>query len=355
MSTSFINADLYGQTQDEFAKSLRMAPQIPDDDAIGFLEYALLYLNMKESPIRIESTGRHQYNLKTFDGAWLFTTPLDGHDLRYLNPEKEQDLNIRNLYPNGYKIKLFNLQSDIVNLQHIRSLDLKEKRGICLPNAYAIDVRLAYITDKEKWYTGANLYELKSPWEHKGIRENIIDGMMPYFPGVPRQQVKDYLSDYARKKENANRWGELIFPLTQPGYKPGSAEGMDPEAYWNTNRWVTGSVMVAFSHYYEWSIYIRETPDSVGVRIPILPENHNEVFALRDIPEGPSRRKAICHAVRQHTRSIKGASDEVLRETLVKQYFRGETKFKWRGLEVNVIPSEYDLNRSKSTKKFINV
>jgi hypothetical protein len=354
MSTSFINADLFGQTQTEFANSLRMAPQIPDDDAIGFLEFALLYLNLEESPIRIDPDRRHEYSLKTFDGAWLFTQPLDGHEPLYLNPDKERDLRIRYLYPQGYQIKLFNLQSDIVNLQRVRSLELKEKRGMCTPNAYAIEARLAYVTDKEKWYTGTNLYEIKSAWDHPTIRESVIDQTASQHPGVPRQVIKDFLNEMVRK--HPAQAGELIFPLVRPGYRPVSVDQLDPQSYWETNRWITGSVMVAFSHYYEWSIYIRETPKSVGVRIPILPENFSEVFSLRDLPTGTSRRKAICHAVRQHTRSVKvTADDTALRETLVRQHFRGETKFNWRGLELHILPSEYDIKRSKTQKKFVTV
>ena len=114
------------------------------------------------------------------------------------------------------------------------------------------------------------------------------------------------------------------------------------------------SYQVALTGYYEWFVYIREDDNGLGVKIPILPEASKEIFALRDVPRGAQRKKAICNFVSEHYRTVgEGRFSEEDRKVLVKKHFRGENKFNWRGLQVNIIPSEYDLNRVKTTKKFI--
>ncbi|GAJ05427.1 unnamed protein product, partial [marine sediment metagenome] len=41
------------------------------------------------------------------------------------------------------------------------------------------------------------------------------------------------------------------------------------------------------------------------------------------------------------------------RQVLVRKHLRGETKFNWRGLEVNIIPADYDIMKTRTRKKFI--
>ena len=72
---------------------------------------------------------------------------------------------------------------------------------------------------------------------------------------------------------------------------------------------------------------------------------------MRNIPEGKQRKVAIVNFVKEHYRTIKGYNDNE-REVLIQKHLRGELKFNWRGLEVHITPSPYDLRKTKTNKKF---
>jgi hypothetical protein len=76
--------------------------------------------------------------------------------------------------------------------------------------------------------------------------------------------------------------------------------------------------------------------DPVGVR---------EVFRLRDIPEGRSRRDALCHWVREHWRQKREAPDGA-EATKVREHLRGAREFTWNGLRCTIRPSAVDLERA---------
>ena len=73
---------------------------------------------------------------------------------------------------------------------------------------------------------------------------------------------------------------------------------------------------------------------------------------FRNLPEGASRKKAIVNIVKDHYRTIKGHNDNE-RQVLIQKHIRGELKFNWRGLEVHITPSPYDLRTIKTSKKFL--
>lgn len=111
------------------------------------------------------------------------------------------------------------------------------------------------------------------------------------------------------------------------------------------------SLQLALTYDYEWSCYIKEKPDSLGVRIPIHPSSSKEIFMMRNLPEGKTRKRAIVNFVKDHYRTIKGNGNE--RKVLIEKHLRGDLKFNWRGLEVHITPSPYDLRKYKSNKNFL--
>lgn len=78
--------------------------------------------------------------------------------------------------------------------------------------------------------------------------------------------------------------------------------------------------------------------DPIGVR---------EVFRLRDIPEGRSRRAALRHWVKEHWRSSRTDPAE---EVKVREHLRGATEFTWNGLRCRVVPSAFDRERSQTQR-----
>lgn len=65
-----------------------------------------------------------------------------------------------------------------------------------------------------------------------------------------------------------------------------------------------------------------------------------EVFRLRDIPNGASRRSALIHWVKEHWRKSQSDAAE---EHRVRTHLRGSTSFVWNGLRCEITPSQSDL------------
>ena len=61
----------------------------------------------------------------------------------------------------------------------------------------------------------------------------------------------------------------------------------------------------------------------------------------------------MLHFVREHYRRVDAPYDPFFRESLVKEHFRGKTKFDYRGCEVHIIPAQDELERLKPKKKFL--
>ena len=85
-----------------------------------------------------------------------------------------------------------------------------------------------------------------------------------------------------------------------------------------------------------WSVYLAHE-GSIGIRFCTDSTGVKEVFRLRDIPNGASRRSAVLHWVRGHWRN-NGVSDP----TWVKAFLRGGTTFCWNGLVCKIRPSKAD-------------
>lgn len=104
----YINKEIYSQTEEEFAQSVRL-PEI-EDDFIAKLEWALLFLSGKYSDMRHSDARNALQSLKHFDGAWLLAVDRlgrgkDGDDIQVfapftgmqVSPEMFPDLNITTL------------------------------------------------------------------------------------------------------------------------------------------------------------------------------------------------------------------------------------------------------------------
>lgn len=324
----FKNKELAFQSFDEFCNMIDV-PTPMNSNFIDNLEYALLYLSVgtQGSPIKHSELGLDDFPIKTFDGAWLVNVDRIGDEkLKFLNPFHEE-LTFELFQSFNMRTMTFGKKGEDtapVNLSKFRLIEDKDRRHIPLTKWRRImEYRMSYFTNKEKWFTHGEWYGINNL--NKG------DSLSFYLP-IPVAVKDGYQRDYSNL-------GTYIK----------SDEYMD----WLRN--FHGALTMRLTQYYEWFVYIRETEKSVGIKIPILPESSKEVFALRDLPEGEVRKKAICNFVRQHYRTIKIEYNEQEREVLVKQHLRGETKFNWRGLQVNIIPAEYDINRIKPKKKFLQI
>lgn len=325
---TYLNKDLYGQSYDEFCDAVKM-PEL-GDDFIERLEWSLMLLSGKYSDMRIGGAIR-SYSLGTFDGAWLIDVEkLGGQDDKLIffsplgglqaGPEIIPNLNIKTLSI-----------GEMAQLQKFRTVELKDRRHIPLSKLKNVtEWRLAhYDTKRESWY---------------GHEQGL--GYNGFMKTTGEEELNAILPAYISLQPG--------YAIREPFYYLKDEDGkLTPEAR-DIIKGLNMAYQISLTGYYEWFVYIRETDKSLGIKVPILPEASKEVFAMRDIPEGGKRKKAICNFVSQHYRTI-NASDynNEAREVLVRKHLRGENKFNWRGLQVNIIPSDYDLNRVKTSKKFL--
>lgn len=94
-----------------------------------------------------------------------------------------------------------------------------------------------------------------------------------------------------------------------------------------------------------WTVYLAD--GGLGVTFPTDEVGAQEVFRLRDIPEGKARRAALRAWVTEHWRVNPQRPDE---EVLVREHLRGAQAFDWSGLHCRITPSDDDFAREYQAK-----
>lgn len=94
---------------------------------------------------------------------------------------------------------------------------------------------------------------------------------------------------------------------------------------------------------YLWSVLVGEDAE-IRARFSTDPTGIREVFRLRDIPPGKSRRTALRHWVSSHWRQSRPPS--AIDRAFVRQYLRGAVDFSWSGLQCTIEPSRDDIRRA---------
>lgn len=290
------------------------------------LEWSLMFLSFKDTMFELTEAKR-PFNIKTFDGAWLLDAERLGanSDVAILNPDNTpvdpalfQNINLKTLSLNNDPDPNDSSRSKMVQLQQVRTVAYENRRHIDQAFKTVVEWRIGVLSNNEKWFLEQEAFGL----HRKNDKIHPIPlSLNPKF-FIPKELIGKYISD--------------------PEYK-------------STCDRVQMAYQLKMSEYYEWFVYFRENENSVGFKIPINPSASKDIFSLRETPES-KRKKAICNFIKEHYRTIRNDdlnSNEI--EVLVKSHFRGETKFNWRGLEVHIIPSEYERNRIKTRKKFIEV
>jgi len=295
------------------------------NEFIAKLENALMFLNYRELNMW-HSEAKNKVHLKNFDGAWLLDVSLKHDENECYTFSPFGDLQVTpDMFPK-MNIKMLNLNSEIGHLSKFRFLDAKEKRHL-QGYKYIFSERFGFLDyGKQKWWTDESGYGFNNLRK----TENDLNYILP----IPTSLKNGYILN---KQAVSDRVKE---DLEDKNSK-----------YWHTIKSFHMALQLSLTYDYEWSCYIKEKPESLGIRIPIHPSSSKEVFMMRNLPEGKTRKRAIVNFVKEHYRTIKGNGNE--RKVLIEKHFRGDLKFNWRGLEVHVTPSPYDLRKYKTNKQFL--
>jgi hypothetical protein len=293
-------------------------------DFIAKLENALMFMSYRDLNMW-HSEGLNKISLNNFDGAWLVDVSLRHNDKDFLTYAPFGDLQVTpDMFPN-MNIKLMNIYDGVGTLSKHRFLDAKEKRH--LENyKYILSDRSAFLDyGKQKWWTSEDGFGFDKMTKTENGGNIILPKHTSLINGV----------FYDKKAVNAKIASEI---------------NDEDSPYLYSIRKLHMALQLSLAYDYEWSCYIKETPESLGVRIPIHPSSSKEVFMMRNLPEGKDRKRAIVNFVKDHYRTVKGCNNNE-RQILVQKHLRGDLKFNWRGLEVHIIPSPYDLRKLKINKK----
>lgn len=318
------NAETHNLTLEGFDK--KFTTPVVSDSFIDQLEWALMFLSMKDTMFSLHD-HRPPFHLKTFDGAWLMSAQKLGVDND--NTGVFQAFTDMQAGPSLYKdinLKTMSFQENGTTtlLQH-KTIQPDRRRHLPQYFPTVLSQRYGILSKDEKWFLGEEAFGLLPK------QVDFDEGASSFIPVPVSLNSKFYI-----RQDDIQRF-------------------MQTSDFKEQVKRMHLAYNLKMTEEYEWFVYFREHENAVGFKIPINPSASKEIFALRDAATG-SRKKAICNFVKDHIRK-KRVSDLPPREieVLVKKHFRGETKFNWRGLEVHVIPSEYDRKRVKTNKKFLEV
>lgn len=91
-----------------------------------------------------------------------------------------------------------------------------------------------------------------------------------------------------------------------------------------------------------WSVDLSMGGGASAVRLLTDPLGAREVFALRDMPNGKSRRAAIRHWVKSHYRQSRVDPES---RSYVAKHLRGVSRFNWNGLGCTIRPAFSELEQ----------
>jgi len=114
-----------------------------------------------------------------------------------------------------------------------------------------------------------------------------------------------------------------------------------------------GFKSMSFTNEYEWYVnvgYNRAVMPTIAIGTD--PLGAKEVFKLRDIPPGRSRREALRNWVSGHWRQARREENP---ETYIWPHLRGAEEFTWNGLYCKIQPSPYDLRKAAEYQKLKGV
>ncbi len=125
-------------------------------------------------------------------------------------------------------------------------------------------------------------------------------------------------------------------------------QGMVPDGNHLTGIWSAGTSLdmevkmlmsVALNMRYEYSAVLSDDPNNLSARIYADPRTLRFMLRTRELGNA-ERRRALIHMVKAHARRRK-------RSHKVAGHLRGEHHCRWAGMDVKVLPSQFDAEKLK--------
>lgn len=133
--------------------------------------------------------------------------------------------------------------------------------------------------------------------------------------------------------------------------QPIGLENPEPLDEWD-NTQVQLALSMAFTQFYDWKVVLGFHENLPKISLVTDPVGTKEIFRLRDIPNGGTRRAALRNWVREHYRQTRSDPPE---EKLILEHLRGATEFTWNGMYCKIVPSQHDLQKSDRLRLLASV
>lgn len=165
-------------------------------------------------------------------------------------------------------------------------------------------------------------------------------------PGTVRGKLKIFRSPIIEVSDSAFRADGTFFGVqnyywaNNHQWLGGSGGRPDKEEHSVAFTDIAIAKAVAFGRRYEWRVALGHV-GGASISFQTNPQGAMEIFRLRDIPEGRTRRAALRNWVSEHWRK-RGTEDE----RKVRAHLRGATEFTWNGLRCLIRPSQFDLEKN---------
>lgn len=309
----YLNVDLVG-SEEEFTKSLQNT--LVGSSFEEQLEWAMLMISGKFKQFKF-SEDSPLVTVNHFDKSYLLHDEINKH-LKFFSPLSDLQATPE-IFPN-LNIKGMSINNTI-QLNKIKEIDPIQKRKLHVTKKHAYELTTAiYKQDTESFYGIRNGYELN---------KNFFN------PDKTIQQMSDYPSMIS----------------LNPKYIINAKEyDNDAKMVADISKTIAMAYNIAMSVYYEWSIYIKEY-NNIGFIIPIDPIILSEIYKTSMVKF--ESRKRMIHFVSEHYRKNVSLTNSEY-DVFVSRHLRGNLKFEHNGFLVEIIPPKYDLNRIKTSKKFID-
>lgn len=163
----------------------------------------------------------------------------------------------------------------------------------------------------------------------------------PLSGNIIERSVADIFSDGKYRTERVylelrgDRWYEVGAPMA---VDPVALSDKDNDSVWCHKS-------LALTTEYDWQVQLAYNySDLPSISLVTDPLGSKDIFKLRDVPKGKSRRDALRNWVAGHWR--RGSTPESP-ETHIWPFLRGAEEFTWNGLYCKIQPSAYDLRKAK--------
>lgn len=230
---------------------------------------------------------------------------------------------------------------------HLIDLDTVDDSG--KPTTWPIDVGAAAGADQFSWDCDLQLTR------HQSVDLKTVRGKVRVFSKyMLRNDILAVVREQGQRKLIIKtfylalinrRWVDVTMHTRWQGVigegRPAAHADSEPGRTAERAAMMIGLAAVA---HYQWHVEIGRI-GGISFKFPTMPERLAEIFRLRDLPDGASRRAALKNWITSHWRA--NHRDQQT-EIYVRQHLRGAETFSWDGYFVTVCPSQYDLDLNEN-------